>query len=49
MKLRWFPLSELAEIEGFDEDVAAELQSRAKAYIEKRNAEFAKKSETFRY
>ena len=27
-------LSELAEIEGFDEDVAAELQSRAKAYIE---------------
>ena len=40
------PLSELSEIEGFDEDVASELQSRAKAFIEKRNAEFAKKSET---
>jgi len=40
------PLSELAEIEGFDEDIAAELQSRAKAFIENRNAEFAKKSET---
>lgn len=39
-------LSELAEIEGFDEDVAAELQTRAKAFIEKRNAEFAEKSET---
>ena len=35
------PLSELSEIEGFDEDVASELQSRAKAFIEKRNAEFA--------
>lgn len=40
------PLSELSEIEGFDEDVASELQSRAKAFIEKRNAEFAKKSKT---
>lgn len=40
------PLSELSEIEGFDEDVASELQSRAKAFIEKRNAEFTKKSET---
>ena len=39
-------LSELAEIEGFDEDVASELQSRAKAYVEKRNEEFAKKSQT---
>ena len=39
-------LSELAEIEGFDEDVASELQSRAKAYVEKRNAEFVAKSET---
>ena len=40
------PLKELAEIEGFDEDVATELQSRAKAYVEKRNEEFAKKSQT---
>lgn len=39
-------LSELAEIEGFDADVASELQNRAKAYVEKRNAEFAKQSET---
>ena len=40
------PLSELAEIEGFDEDVAVELQNRAKEFIAKRNAEFAKKSKT---
>lgn len=39
-------LNELADIEGFDEDVASELQNRAKAFIEKRNAEFAEKSET---
>ena len=39
-------LNELAEIEGFDEDVASELQARAKAYVEKRNEEFARKSQT---
>ena len=39
-------LSELAEIEGFDEDVASELQNRAKEFIEKRNKEFATKSKT---
>ena len=37
-------LSELAEIEGFDEDVATELQRRAKEFVEKRNQEFAQKS-----
>ena len=37
-------LKELSEIEGFDEDVAAELQNRAKEFIAKRNDEFAKKS-----
>ena len=37
-------LSELSEIEGFDEDVAKELQSRAKEYVEKRDREFAEKS-----
>ncbi len=37
-------LQELAEIEGFDEDVATELQRRAKEFVEKRNADFAKKS-----
>ena len=40
------PLNELAEIEGFDEDVAAELQKRAKDSIAKRNEEFAEKSKT---
>ena len=40
------PLSELSEIEGFDEDIATELQKRAQEYIAKRNAEFAKKSKT---
>lgn len=39
-------LNELAEIEGFDEDVATELQNRAKEFIAKRNAEFAKKSKS---
>jgi len=37
-------LKELSEIEGFDEDIATELQSRAKEFVEKRNAEFAQKS-----
>ena len=36
-------LSELAEIEGFDEDIATELQSRAKEFVAKRDAEFASK------
>ena len=37
-------LQELAEIEGFDEDIAAELQNRAKEFVAKRNDEFVKKS-----
>mgnify|MGYP002853168338 CR=1 FL=1 len=37
-------LQELAEIEGFDDDVAAELQNRAKDFVAKRNDEFTKKS-----
>lgn len=37
-------LQELAEIEGFDEDVATELQNRAKDFVAKRNDEFNKKS-----
>lgn len=40
------PLHELAEIEGFDEDIATELQNRAKEFVAKRNAEFAEKSKT---
>ena len=39
-------LSELAEIEGFDEDVAKELQSRAQEFIAKRNKEFEVKSKS---
>ncbi len=38
------PLSELAEIEGFDEDIATELQSRAKEFVANRDAAFAEKS-----
>lgn len=39
-------LSELAEIEGFDEEVANELQSRAKEYVAKRDQEFEKQSKS---
>ncbi len=39
-------LSELSEIEGFDEDVAKELQSRAKEFVAKRDQEFADKSKS---
>ena len=39
-------MSELAEIEGFDEDVAKELQSRAQEFIAKRNKEFEEKSKS---
>ncbi len=39
-------LKELSDIEGFDEDVAKELQSRAQEYVEKRNKEFAEKSKS---
>ncbi|HXJ02193.1 MAG TPA: transcription termination factor NusA [Micropepsaceae bacterium] len=34
------PVHELAEIEGFDEDTAEELQARAVGYIEQKNAAF---------
>jgi N utilization substance protein A len=34
------PLHELAEIEGFDEETAEELQARAVGFIEQKNAEF---------
>lgn len=38
--------SELADIEGFDEDVASELQNRAKDFISKRDIAFAEKSKS---
>jgi len=45
-EIAFVELNELAEIEGFDDDIAAELQNRAKAYVEKRNKDFAKKSKS---
>ncbi len=39
-------IDELSSIEGFDEDLAQELQNRAKAFVEKRNAEFVEKTKT---
>lgn len=39
-------LSELASIDGFDEDLAQELQNRAAAFVQKRNQEFIEKSKT---
>ncbi len=39
-------IHELAEIEGFDDDVAEELQNRAKEFVAKRNADFAEKSKS---
>lgn len=39
-------LSELSSIDGFDEDLAAELQKRAQEFVKKRNEEFVEKSKT---
>ena len=39
-------LSELASIDGFDEDLAQELQNRAASFVQKRNEEFIEKSKT---
>ena len=39
-------LSELASIDGFDEDLAQELQKRATEFVQKRNQEFIEKSKT---
>lgn len=45
-EIAFVPLSEISSIEGFDEDIAAELQNRAKSFVERQNAEFnAKKKE----
>ena len=37
---------DLSSIDGFDEDLAQELQNRAKSFVEKRNKEFAEKSKS---
>jgi N utilization substance protein A len=39
-EVAFVPLADLAGIEGFDEDVARELQERGKSFIERQNAEF---------
>lgn len=41
-------LQELAEIEGFDEDIATELQTRAKEFIAARDKEFKAKSKALK-
>lgn len=43
-EVAFVPLEDIVGIEGFDEDIAAELQNRAKAFVEKQNAEFASRS-----
>ena len=39
-EVAFVPLDDLMDIEGFDEDVARELQARAQTYLETRDAEF---------
>jgi N utilization substance protein A len=43
-EIAFVEVSELASIEGFDGDLAAELQSRAKAFIEKKEQEYVRQS-----
>lgn len=42
-ELAYLPVEELAEIEGFDGDIANELHERALEFIDKRNSEFEEK------
>ncbi len=42
-EVAFVPTEDLAGIEGFDEDVAAELQQRAQSFLERRDAEFTEK------
>ena len=39
-------IEELSSIDGFDEDLAQELQNRAKSFVEKRNKEFIEKTKS---
>lgn len=47
-EVAYVSLQELAEIEGFDEDIATELQSRAKDFIAARDKEFKAKSKALK-
>ena len=40
-EIAFVPVEDLAEIEGFDESVAAELQARAQGYLERRDSELS--------
>ena len=42
-EVAYVPVDEIAEIEGFDEDTAQELQTRALEHIERQNAEYDNK------
>lgn len=42
-EVAYVPLEEIAEIEGFDEETAQEIQNRALDYIDRQNAEFDEK------
>ncbi len=42
-EIAYVPVADITDIEGFDEDVAKELQKRAKDYIEVRDKQFTKK------
>ena len=42
-EVAYVPIEDLSDIEGFDEDVASELQNRAHNFIESRNAEITER------
>jgi len=42
-EVAFVPLDEIAEIEGFDEDTAAEIQTRAREHLERLDAELTEK------
>ncbi|MGE0734463.1 MAG: transcription termination factor NusA [Alphaproteobacteria bacterium] len=45
-EVAFVPMEDLTSIEGFDEDLANELRERARAYLEKRDAELTEKRKT---
>jgi N utilization substance protein A len=47
-EIAFVDISELSGIEGFDADLAAELQNRARAFIEKKEQEYAEKAKELR-
>ena len=43
-EIAFVPLEDICAIEGFDEDIATELQNRAKNFVVRQNEEFSRKS-----